>query len=214
VALRRVDISPLVAMLRSRAREGLWDVDRAAASNAVLAGREDNMARYKPGVQTVHLVFSDQSASQCFHFPWWDEWKPVVMPLLDEILGWYGIPEAERESRIVRLQLARMGPGGAILKHSDTGRWASGLHRIHVPLITNKEVHFLFQADGEGNLVEIPVAPGAVFEINNVIPHQVHNSNHQERVHLLLDFAEQPLQCGRLKPGQRCQYKGGAGIQC
>ena len=34
-------------------------------------------------------------------------------------------------------------------------------------------MHFLFQADSEGNLVEIPVAPGNVFEINNVVPHQV-----------------------------------------
>ena len=38
-------------------------------------------------------------------------------------------------------------------------------------------MHFLFQADSEGNLVEIPVAPGNVFEINNVVPHQVRICN-------------------------------------
>ena len=140
VPLRHVDIAPLVRELSARAREGLWDVDRAAASNAVLVGREDNMARYKPGVQTVHFIFSDNAATQCYFFPWWTAWKPHVLPVICEILGWYGIPEGQCEARIVRLQLARMGPGGAILKHSDTGRWASGLHRIHVPLITNPEV--------------------------------------------------------------------------
>jgi hypothetical protein len=140
VPLRHVNIAPLVAELSARAREGLWDVDRAAASNAVLVGREDNMARYKPGVQTVHFIFSDNAATQCYFFPWWSAWKPHVLPVICEVLGWYGIPEGECEGRIVRLQLARMGPGGAILKHSDTGRWASGLHRIHVPLITNPEV--------------------------------------------------------------------------
>jgi len=101
------------------------------------------------------------------------------------------------------------------------------------------QVHFLFQADAQGSMIELPVAPGNVFEINNVIPHQVrgracadpertslliplwtlfprqvHNSNHQERVHLLLDFAEQGMQCGQLKPGQACHYRGSTGIEC
>ncbi len=139
VSLRHVDVDELVAAVHAGARAGLWDVDKAARLNAVLTGREDNMARFKPGVQTAHLVFSDQTAKTCFHFPWWDEWKPTVMPIISEILGWYGVPEHEREARIVRLQLARMGPGGAILRHSDKGGWAQGLHRIHIPLITNPE---------------------------------------------------------------------------
>ena len=42
----------------------------------------------------------------------------------------------------------------------------------------------------------------------------MHNSNHQERVHLLLDFAEQGMQCGQLKAGQKCNYKGQQGIVC
>jgi len=260
--LRHVDVSELVAAVRAEARLGLWDPELALRHNAVLTGREDNMARFKPGVQTAHLVFSDQTASTCFHFPWWDHWRPVVMPVISQILGWYGIPESEHEQRIVRLQLARMGPGGAILKHSDKGGWATGLHRIHIPLISNPEarrngeglvapaltpvaccaaqVHFLMQSDPEGNFMEIPVAEGNVFEINNVIPHQarslhslcalglswsltraclaalqVHNSQAQERVHLLLDFAEAPLACSRLQPGQKCVYgRRGGGIQC
>ena len=42
----------------------------------------------------------------------------------------------------------------------------------------------------------------------------MHNSNHQERVHLLLDFAEQGMECGQLAPGQKCNYKGMQGIVC
>lgn len=152
VALRRLDVSALAARVAERgaappsaaradplAVGPLWDRSVAEATNAVLGGREGNMARFKPGTQTAHLVFSDQAAGACFHFPWWDEWKPLVMPVVSEILGWYGVPEHEREARIVRLQLARMGPGGAILKHADKGGWATGLHRVHVPLITNHE---------------------------------------------------------------------------
>ena len=170
VPLRHVDVSKLAARLR--AHPEIWDADVAARDNAVLQGRENNMARFKPGCASAHFVFSDQGANACFQFPWWDEWKDVLQPILDEILGWYGVPVEERAHRAVRLQMARMAPGGKILKHSDKGGWATGLHRIHVPVITNPDVQFLMMADAEGNFVPLHVAPGDVFEINNVIPHQ------------------------------------------
>jgi hypothetical protein len=244
VPLRHVDVSALAAKLVANPQ--IWDADVAARDNAVLAGRESNMARFKPGCSSAHLIFSDQNAEACFAFPWWEEWKPVVQPIISEILSWYNVPEGEREHRAVRLQLARMSPGGSILKHSDKGGWATGLHRIHIPVITNPDVHFLMQADGSGAFVPIHVAPGDVFEINNAIPHQararvhsgvcvrwitalvhtsdalflclapaqVHNSEHEERIHLLLDFAEEAMQCGALQKGQRCQYANQQGIKC
>jgi len=215
VSLRHVDVGPLVAAVHSAAREGLWDAEKAERENAVLGGRAGNMQRFKPGTQTAHLVFSSQDARSCYHFPYWEEtWRAPILPLLQEVMGWYGVPPAEAESRIVRLQFARMGPGGAILKHADKGGWAMGLHRVHIPLITNPDVEFLMQSDREGSYVAIPVAPGDVFEINNAVPHEVHNSKSEERVHLLLDFAEAPLECGHLKRGQHCEYANQQGIIC
>ena len=170
VPLRHVDVSALAARLAEHPE--IWDADEASANNAVLQGRESNMARFKPGCASAHFVFSDQSAQACFFFPWWHEWKDVLQPILDEILGWYGVPPGEFAQRAVRLQLARMAPGGKILKHSDKGGWATGLHRIHIPVITNPDVQFLMTADDQGNFFPLHVAPGDVFEINNVIPHQ------------------------------------------
>ena len=72
------------------------------------------------------------------------------------MLGWYGVPADEAVSRIVRLQLARMGPGGSILKHADKGGWATGLHRVHVPLVTNADVRFLMQGHRDGSYVAVP----------------------------------------------------------
>jgi hypothetical protein len=170
VPLRHVDVDALATALRQHPE--IWDAEVAAQRNAILAGRESNMARFKPGCASAHLIFSDQSAEACFEFPWWAEWKHLVQPIISEILSWYGVPEAEREHRAVRLQLARMAPGGSILKHADKGGWATGLHRVHIPVITNPDVEFLMQADATGAFVPIHVAPGDVFEINNVIPHQ------------------------------------------
>lgn len=170
VPLRHVDVSALAARLAEHPE--IWDAEVAAKDNAVLQGRESNMARFKPGCASAHFVFSDQNAEACFNFPWFADWHDVLQPILDEILSWYGVPVDQRAHRAVRLQLARMAPGGKILKHSDKGGWATGLHRIHIPIITNPDVQFLMMADAEGNFVPLHLAPGDVFEINNVIPHQ------------------------------------------
>lgn len=70
------------------------------------------------------------------------------------------------------------------------------------------------QGNTDGAYMRIPVEVGAAFEINNAVPHLVANSATRERVHLLLDWAEKPLTCGRLKPGQRCVYANAEGIKC
>ena len=112
-----------------------------------------------------------------------------------------------------RVRLRRQGPGGQILRHTDKGGWATRLHRIHVPVVTNDAVRFLMMAPS-GAFLPLPVAPGDAFEINNAIPHRVDNSRELERVHLLLDVGERPMECAELRPGQRCLYNGGAGVTC
>ena len=50
---------------------------------------------------------------------------------------------------------------------------------------------------------------GRVFEINNGVPHRVDNDAESWRIHLLLDFVEEPVPSERrfqLKPGQECGY--------
>ena len=50
---------------------------------------------------------------------------------------------------------------------------------------------------------------GAVFEINNGVPHRVNNDADTWRIHLLLDFAEDPLPKENhysFAPGQQCGY--------
>lgn len=70
------------------------------------------------------------------------------------------------------------------------------------------------QAEPGGAYAPVPIEAGAAFEINNAVPHQVANSATEERVHLLLDWAEAPMACARLRPGQRCEYANQKGIIC
>ena len=53
----------------------------------------------------------------------------------------------------------------------------------------------------------MPLAVGQAFELNNMLVHAVRNEGPEERLHLILDVAEEPVK-GRLtlKPGQKCLY--------
>lgn len=66
----RVDIGQVdVTALREKLHDEdeLWDNQE---TNALLEGREANARRFKPGVQTIHLVFSDRAAEQTYG-AWW-----------------------------------------------------------------------------------------------------------------------------------------------
>jgi hypothetical protein len=40
------------------------------------------------------------------------------------------------------MQFALMPPGSTIRLHRDMGGYALKAHRIHIPLVTNKDIHF------------------------------------------------------------------------
>jgi hypothetical protein len=140
--LASVDVSGPLAALEAMP-ERLWGREAQSIENAVMTGRDENMNKFKPGVDGLVLLFSSNDASgdptaTVFEFPLWRAtWKRVLEPLLAEILGPGDL------ANIVRLQLARMRPGVSDIKrHVDSGGYAKHAHRVHVVLRTNKGVAF------------------------------------------------------------------------
>eukprot|EP00882_Tetradesmus_deserticola_P022102 GHRQ01023985.1.p3 GENE.GHRQ01023985.1~~GHRQ01023985.1.p3 ORF type:complete len:160 (+),score=78.05 GHRQ01023985.1:655-1134(+) len=102
-----------------------------------MAGRNSNMDRFKPGVEGIVLLFSDNNGELVYQFPYYDYFKAELEPLLHEILG------PADALNIVRVQLALMAPGTSNIKlHIDSGGYAQRGHRIHVPIITHPHVSF------------------------------------------------------------------------
>lgn len=87
---------------------------------------------------------------------------------------------------VVQAQLAELPAGAKIRRHRDTDILAS-LHRLHVPITTNDDV--LFTIDGQ----RFSLAPGVLYELNNVVEHSVHNGGRTMRVHLLVDMMPHAL---------------------
>jgi hypothetical protein len=65
--------------------DDFWSTAVQHQSNAYFEGREDNMDKFKPGVETVILMFSDQKATKVFRFPWYEKLRPLVEPIVQKV---------------------------------------------------------------------------------------------------------------------------------
>ena len=107
----------------------------------------------------------------CLVMPLWRKLRPVVLPLLQEVVGRrLGLRAAH--AYVWRVQLTRMPRGSTIGEHRDQGPYAVHAHRLHIPLLVPRCVRFEHQS-ASGRWLEVPMRESMAFEINNRIPHRV-----------------------------------------
>lgn len=85
-------------------------------------------------------------------------------------------------ARLARMTLAELPAGAKIDGHRDNGIGITAVHRIHVPVLTNPQVHFFI--DKISHYLEA----GAIYEFDNTRLHAVDNRSDQRRVHLMCDL--------------------------
>ncbi|CAD7696637.1 unnamed protein product [Ostreobium quekettii] len=208
--LKQVNVSFLLEQILSLSSDK-WSLAEQRRSNAVFTNRQSVSERFKPGMLSLTLIFSDNAGESVYWFPYFDLLRRALEPLVEEILGPNGM------DHVIRLQLARMKPGTEVKKHVDSGGYAQLAHRIHVPLTSNGGVLFevctpearstsFFHTDEE-TCHGIDVAAGKAFEVNNRLPHRVVNSGQTDRIHLIMDAVEGIRRHTLFRPGQVCQYK-------
>ena len=126
-----VDVSVLKAILDANPD---FCRESSQLDNAKLTGRKGNMDMFKPGVDSVHLIFSDYEGSLVFKFPYFSKYERELLPLINSVMrDHFGIENPMQH--VMRLQFACMNPGSKILKHTDRGGWVKHGHRIHIPLV-------------------------------------------------------------------------------
>tara|TARA_R110000803_G_scaffold199999_2_gene264212 strand:- start:61 stop:585 length:525 start_codon:yes stop_codon:yes gene_type:complete len=111
---------------------------------------------------------------------YWNEYKTfknefkIINNILTKIYG---------KGFVIRAILVMLKSNSKIDKHIDSGESLSVSHRVHIPIITNKNI--LFEIDNEiKNLKE-----GEMWEINNSEKiHSVINNSNINRVHLIVDW--------------------------
>jgi hypothetical protein len=110
--------------------------------------------------------------------PMYERFEHALKPILDTIRAFYG-----GNGLILRILLVRLPAGEPVDPHFDEFMSLLHCHRIHVPITTNAGV--MFCVGGE----QRHLASGEIWEINNATVHSVENRGHDERIHLITDWA-------------------------
>ena len=138
--------------------EAVWDAENASKPN-----------RFGALDATRHIIFRFVSNfrdwRESYDRPLWDEWKPIIEPVLAQATAEYGY----QRGAFPRVMLARMAPGGVIHPHRDENPAAKWPHKIHVPLTTNDKVVFYVEPR------EYHLKEGFAYEVNNNGVHAVRN---------------------------------------
>lgn len=138
--------------------------------------------KFKVLDQAQHIVFrfieSFQTHEKHFALPLWDQWKDLIIPVIEEATIPYGYSSAETP----RVMLARLKAGGKIAQHIDGAPAAQFPHKIHVPLFTNEDCFFFV----DGRRVHMPL--GEAYEVNNNIMHSAVNGGATDRIHLIFEY--------------------------
>ena len=96
----------------------------------------------------------------------------------------YEYLEKEYDAKVVRCEIIKMHANSHIPDHIDSGEFLYLGRRIHIPLITNKDVIFTIF----GNSINMEV--GKWYDINNSLPHSVDNNSIYDRIHIIIDLIE------------------------
>ena len=151
--------------------EATWDAENADKPN-----------RFGALDATRHIIFRFVSNfrdwRESYERPLWDEWKPILEPVLAAATAEYGYARGA----FPRVMLARMAPGGVIHPHQDMNPAAKWPHKIHVPILTNPEVTF-FVGGAAHHFAE-----GEAVEVNNMGMHAVQNRGSTDRIHLIFEY--------------------------
>ena len=82
----------------------------------------------------------------------------------------------------IRVMLVSLPAGCNVKPHVDLGYHLQSCHRIHLPVITDKDVQFIVDD------TIIPMCEGMLMEINNNLTHSVENRSLHNRIHLIIDW--------------------------
>jgi hypothetical protein len=160
-------------------------VDQMMQNNAQLWAQADKINPNKFKVfrgNTDHVVFQfpvdRRSHRESQYFPWWGEWKDVLMPLIHEATHNYRYANG----KTCRILLGRLFAGQRCILHVDNTISANIPHKIHIPLQTHPDVQFLIE--GCSYFLE----RGHAYEVNNKLVHGTNNPSPIDRVHLIFDY--------------------------
>ncbi len=125
-------------------------------------------------VHPIQQIYSDPNSRDYVDTPYLD-----YCPYLQEVLAGF-------KTTVYAARLMRLGTGSVIKEHRDYDLDAAGeCIRLHIPVVTNPEVHFLL------NHERVIMDAGTCWYLRLSDPHSVRNEG-PDRIHLVIDLAVNP----------------------
>lgn len=169
--LTDLDVGPMLAALRERAH--LWQ-EITARQEAPGSPHHDTECIWLRGPRALNMdtVFNDTASVD---YPPMTELAGAVYPLVAPLLRVLG------STRLGRVLIVNLKPGGVIDPHEDQGRYAKSYSRLH--LVLQSEPGNAFTCEGE----TVHMAPGELWWFNHRGQHSVRNDSDQPRIHIIID---------------------------
>ena len=141
--------------------------------------RQEKFAVHKD-TETLYLIYDqDFRHANPTKLALFDKFSAALQPFFDKISEPLG-----SNGWVARCIIARLCGGGRVNLHQDHGFSLERARRFHIPIMTNRDVHFIV---GEET---VHMKPGEIWEINNARRHGVVNFGVTPRMHLILDWAQ------------------------
>lgn len=169
--LGKIDPQPMIDSL-SKIDDADWGADTF---------RQESYKSFHHSTQAIQLIYDKDFR----HFggtkhKYWDllNMEELMKPLLEVLKKEYG------DGYIARAVFVKLFAGKNVGRHIDVGPSYSLSHRIHVALIAEEE-KIVYNVRDEDKFFRI----GEVWELNDLVEHEVRNSSNKDRINLIMDYA-------------------------
>lgn len=151
--------------------------DRRSESSVFKTSITNHLRIHKVTKDTPHTIKALSAIVDCM-----DTSARQLYPEVNKLIDW--IYAHVDGTKLGRIMLVKLMPGGVIGEHIDPGQYFLEHHRFHVPIITDSKVVF-FNLDKE-NPMHMP--EGYLSQLANRKPHSAENRSNVERIHLIVDI--------------------------
>lgn len=170
--LSEFDVAPILSLLQTLPLE-TW------------LTHSDRQHRFKihSKTQYIPLIFDDDFRyTQPSEHKIYSDFRALLNPIFTFLNHHFN-----QQGFVLRLLFTSLPPNSEIPEHRDKGVSLTYVHRLHLPIQTNRHVFFTIGDE------TCHLRAGELWEINNCRKHRVINTGNESRIHLIMDWVTPTL---------------------
>ena len=169
--LGTIDPQPLIESL-SKIEDVDWGADTF---------RQDTYKGIHSATQAIHLIYdTDFRHFNGTKHKYWSllNMEELLKPVMESLKKEYG------PGYLARAVFVKLFAGKNVARHIDVGGSYTLSHRIHISLIAEED-NIMYIVRDEDKTFKL----GEIWEINDMVEHEVKNNSQTDRINLIMDYA-------------------------